>query len=324
VKRIRIIAIFAFLPSVFFVRSAFGAGGSDAGNGGGIAEKRLIFVYQNFEKYLDSCLLTSFCRLDEKEMHLLKDIRSGLIGERKTPQQIEFLSGKSQPDSFKIDGQVRIAKTGNEIGSKIYVNTDLLYWSSADGKVQSIDIPSSVSILAHEFGHHHGVKDHTFLDELGSKIQAFVLKQTEQSSIWNGDVQFTIIQNNIVRLDEDKKRLHDVDQVLIAYGEQLVDLTGKMLAAMRCPHKSESIKGLHIYNLHEERGIKLDNKVRIDRKPLRAWYILSCRTGEESDHGDLQISLGLRRDLKTKEPDFLLEESTFQQESCLKNPLTCK
>lgn len=306
--------------------SAKNGSGSDAGNGGGLAEKNVIFAYMNLEKYTDLCLESGLCRLTGPERALLTKIRGALSAEKAKEGQIIFRSEKEQPGFFEIEGQPRVAKTGNSVGDPIYVNTDLLYYP-VSGEMRAVDIPLSVSILVHELGHHQGVKDHAALDILGSKLQALLLTQSQRAEFWNGNAALITYQLNAVRRDEDKKKLNAVDQLLLENdwngGSELISLTEKVVAGIGCPGGSLKPLGIRFYNLHEERGVKFDKKNRLLTKPVQAWYILSCSPGAESDHGDVEIELGFKK-LLDGSFRFLPELTRVSQISCLKDVRACK
>ena len=317
------ILLFTLLALLTFSGAAHArVGGSDAGNGGGIAEKRLTFAYLNLERYLEFCLRGSMCRLSLDEINLLALIRTTLEDERRNPKQLQFVSGRETSDRFEIDGKVRIARTGDAVGSPILINTDLLYWTTTAGR-QALDMATAVSVLVHELGHHHSEKSHEKLDILGSKVQAIVKKQVLESVIWDGNISLQVVQFNLVRNDADKIKLHDIDQVLIESRDQFANLTHLVLEAVRCPNPAQSIKGLRIYNLHEERGMTYDAVTKIFTKPLRAWYVLSCEEGTQSDHGDLAITLALRRREGTNEPEFYPKQSQVRQIRCANDPNVC-
>ena len=308
------------------IAAAKNGSGSDAGNGGGLAEKNVTFAYMNLEKYADLCLGTGLCRLMSPEKDLLAKIRGALPAEKAKEGQIVFRSEKDKPGFFQIEGQLRVAKTGNSVGDPIYVNTDLLYYP-VSGEMRAVDIPLSVSILVHELGHHQGVKDHAALDVLGSKLQALLLTQSQRAEFWNGNAALITYQLNAVRRDEDKKKLNAVDQLLLENdwngGSELVSLTEKVLAGIRCPEGATKPLSIRFYNLHEERGVTFDKKNQILKKPVQAWYILSCSPGTESDHGNVEIELGFK-----KLPDgsfrFQPELTQVSQISCLKDVRVCK
>jgi hypothetical protein len=299
------------------------AGGSIAGNGGGIAEKQLDFAFDHLEEYLDFCLGTPLCGLNDDETKWAQAIRLSHSEEKSHGAVLQFRPGHAMPRFFSVDGRLRVAKTGDHIGDPIYLNVDLLYVETENKMQQAIDLPMAISILVHELGHHHGISDHDRLDRLGTKLQTFFLKQSLHSEIWNGDVVFTVLQFNPVHRDDDKNKLTQIDQILISYDSKLLNLTQEVLAAVRCPQIDERVRGLRIYNLHEDRGVRFDAKSQVTLKPLTAWYVLSCEEGKESDHGDLKMLLRLKRNQKTNKPEFILQGSEFKQVSCGQGASAC-
>ena len=321
----------ALTAILFAVSAAFAShrGGSEAGNGGGLAEKNVIFAYLNLEQYVDLCLGTGLCRINVGETEILTKIRAALPSEKTKEGQIVFHSEKKQPGLFKIDGQLRIAKTGDHVGDTIYVNTDLLYYP-VSGEMRALDIPLSVSLLIHELGHHQGVRDHAALDVLGSKLQTLLLTQSQRAEFWNGNAALITYQLNNVRRDADKKSIRTIDQLILendwSDGSELESLTEDVLSAVRCPDGKSKPQGLRLYNLHEERGVKFDEATHTLKKPIRGWYILSCGPGKESDHGNLEIELGFHKIDDTMEGSFrfLPKLTRITQISCFKDPRVCK
>lgn len=260
-------------------------------------------------------------------MRKYSSVKSGRLSPpKRRKKDSSFFDRKKQPGFFRIEGQIRVAKTGDGVGDPIYLNTDLLYFP-VSGEVRAADIPLCVSILAHELGHHQGVKDHALLDVLGSKLQSLLLMQSQRAEFWNGNAALITYQLNAVRTDADKKKLHVADQILLENdwngGSELVSLTDEVLAAIHCPTGETKPNGVRFYNLHEERGVKFNPKTQTLIKPVQAWYILGCAPGEESDHGNIEIELSFK-----KLPDgsfrFLHELTRVSQVSCLKDTRVCK
>lgn len=163
------------LSVLFLSLSAF-AGGDEVNNGGGIAEKNVMFAYKSLEKYIDLCLKAPSCKLNEVEINILSAIDISLAEERKAQRQIRFGSERAQPGSFILDGQLKVAKTGSQVGSPIYFNLDLLYSKNRLGQYEAISITDAVAILIHELGHHQNVPEHDVLDLLGAKVALFAQK----------------------------------------------------------------------------------------------------------------------------------------------------
>lgn len=131
------------------------------------ADSNFIFSYNNLDKFIGLCLTDSECDLDASQKDLLQAIASAIPEERKNTTQLVFVSAKERPGFFVLDGQIKVAKTYDDIGSSIYVNTDM---------IKGLEVVDAVAILIHELGHHHKIKDETVLDLLGLKV-AFYYQQ---------------------------------------------------------------------------------------------------------------------------------------------------
>jgi hypothetical protein len=297
------------------------AGGSEAGNGGGLAEKNLIYAQLHIAEYLDLCLQTNSCHLNTREKVLLEKISSSMPIELKT--HLQFRSEIKDPGFFIIDGLPRIAKTGNKIGDPIYINTDLLYQKSPNSSYQTADIPLAASILVHELGHHHGEMSHTELDQLGTKIQNLLLTHSLRAEFWNGNAALLTFQKNSVRSDEDKKHLHFIDRLVLENEQRLYELDEAILANLECPDRTQKPLGLRLYNVHEERGVTFDTKSQKLMKPVVVWYILSCNKGKESDHGNIRLELNFNKRID-KTFEFLPNQLVIKQESCFLFKTACK
>jgi hypothetical protein len=300
------------------------AGGSDAGNGGGLAEKNLLFAYGNLQSFIDLCLETSLCRTDATENDLLKKIKDSLDQERKAP--LDFRSDKATPDFFKIDGLIRVAKTGDNVGDPIFINQDLLYSTSPSGNEVAVDVPLATSILIHELGHHHGVKDHSALDRLGFKLQTLLLMHEERSEFWNGNAQLVVYQLNSVRSDADKKKISLIDQLVLENRSELYNLTGLLSEHMKCPISGSPAAfspGLRLYNVYGERGIRFDSKTGLLTKPMKGWFIQNCEKGKEWDHGDFTLLLTFKK-VGKEMFEFLPEKTRVTVTGCKERVEVCK
>jgi hypothetical protein len=163
------ITILAAIPA-----SAY-KGGDGTGNGGGLAEKNVVYAYVHLEDYLKGCVSSSECGLNSSENRLVQGLLSSLDEEQSVPDQLEFHS-ESEPgyrDFFLIDGQVKVARTGSEIGSTIYFNLDLIY-TRASGRLEPMGIAEAAGILTHELGHHQGQYSELALNTLAVKVQSHI------------------------------------------------------------------------------------------------------------------------------------------------------
>ena len=158
-------------------------GGDLVNNGGGIAERNVLFAYTNLEFSIGLCLDLESCHLSNREHSILKDIYSHLDEEKKNQNQIVFISELKYPGTFIIDGEMKAAATGSTIGSVIRVNTDLLYSIKEHEQIEALSVHEATAMLVHELGHHYGSFTHTELDLLGIKVSQHLNKSTYQTPL---------------------------------------------------------------------------------------------------------------------------------------------
>ena len=172
------------LLMVILASHANAGGGSEVGNGAGLAEVNFAFAYTNMGRYLDACLASSSCQVTEQEKVTLSYIKAALPLEqaRNAGHPLVFKSEQQESGFFVIDGLLRVAKTGDEVGSSIYVNLDLIYTNETNPP-QPAGVLTATAILIHELGHHQGIKNHQQLDLLGAKVHAFLVDHTRAGKI---------------------------------------------------------------------------------------------------------------------------------------------
>lgn len=132
-----------------------------------MAENNIAFAYTNVENFVNLCLLDSKCQLSTDQSVLLKKIANSLKREKRNARQLQFSSEKERPGFFTLDGELKVAKTFDDVGSEIYFNKDL---------IPNLTVIDAIAILVHEFGHHHGINDEEALDLLGLRV-AFYYQQ---------------------------------------------------------------------------------------------------------------------------------------------------
>ena len=248
--------------------------GSSAGNGGGIAEKNFHFAYSYLNRAIELCVDSpAACRLLPEQEDALRNIHTSLADGSETAQ-ILFSSEISNPGFFKIDGQIRVAKTGDHVGDPIYVNLDLIYTKGSGGRYTALDIPTASSVLVHELGHHQGIKDHQFLDQLGTRIQVLLLNKSQEIGFNPGNpgnpdlIQVTAIELN---------RINGFDQLLVAGSNDVSNITEIIQSNFKCSKPVNArLTGFWIKNLSWERGGSFDENTRIYRQPLQAWISPFC------------------------------------------------
>ena len=102
----------------------------EVNNGGGAAEGTLTYTFLNVGKYIDLCLSSDICQISEREKEILSQIKGSLEEEFAQEKPLIFISESSNPGTFIIDGEIKIAKTGSAVGGPIYFNLDLLYFKN--------------------------------------------------------------------------------------------------------------------------------------------------------------------------------------------------
>jgi hypothetical protein len=212
--------VFAPLPA--------NAGGDYVGNGGGLAEKNILFAWNNVAKYARLCLDVSSCRLSQAERELLADIEAAMKKELKSDDPIQFVSEKKQPGFFRIDGEIKVAKTGSKIGSVIYVNKDMIYTKNAFDQIEPMSIASALAMLIHEVGHHVSKASHEALDLLGVKVSMFLQNQIQTTPFlpWSDQISATIVQSTAMK---------SFPQILLNVGDEVLDMSQAFHDTVFCP-----------------------------------------------------------------------------------------
>lgn len=207
--------------------SAFARRGGDlVNNGGGIAEKNVFYAYEKLDKYIQICLKSDLCKLNDRQRGLLQQIFTNMPQE-KLSKQLIFASESKEPGTFIIDGLVRVAKTGSTVGSPIYVNSDLLYTKNEADSYDPVSIPEAVAILIHEMGHHYGNYTHEELDLIG--VRASLLLQQKFISTplipWNAEISAIVFNPNLVS---------SFPEVLLNVGDDVIDISAEYKDAVAC------------------------------------------------------------------------------------------
>lgn len=153
---------------LFLVALAWGFGNDWVGNGANLSESRFYMAYENLETYMQAGLRAKDSGLNDADRDLLSKMIETISNERhQNPAMLHFLP---QSPLFIIDGQIKIAVTGLNLSDPIYINKDRLQRFDAQNRLVDMSLLEAISILVHEFGHHQGVSDHSYLDRLGALV----------------------------------------------------------------------------------------------------------------------------------------------------------
>ncbi|GEM_PF-1789395 len=239
--------------------------GDTVGNGGGLLEAQVSFYYHNLAKHIISSFEQSFVNFDENENKVLLDILN-ILSDYEGEGKVIFLSEADYPDFFHLKGfdpAPRVAKTGFSSEFPIFINRDLAY--------RRMDNPRLwIGLLIHELGHQVGVGNHTFLEELGTKV-------INVSEVNKAEIEMTITEDLIVGLGYYNHDFVDgVPDLYVTYGEKLHRIEGWSNQGFRevCG-KGLYYGGVSISNLHwKDRG--LTDMVYDLRVTAGGWASVKC------------------------------------------------
>lgn len=207
-------------------KTALARGGDLVNNGGGIAEKNIVYAYEKLDKYIQLCLKAEACKLNESQKTLLNRILLNLPQEKQSAQLL-FSSERKAPGTFIIDRLVRVAKTGLSVGSPIYINSDLLYSKNEAGGYDPISLPEAVAILVHELGHHAGNHTHEDLDLLGVRVSMLLQQKFILTPLipWNSEVSASVLNSGAPS---------SYPEILLNVGDDIFDISKLYEQSVRC------------------------------------------------------------------------------------------
>ncbi len=227
-KPIQLSILMFILASAYLFPGLARGGGDSVNNGGGLAEKTIILAYSRLERFARLCLNSEQCKLNNHQHGVLSKIVENIPREPDAEHMLIFLSEKKNPGTFIIDGEVKVAKTGNHLGSPIYINTDLLYAKNPVGYYEALSFSEAIAILIHEVGHHYGYPNHTELDLLGVKVGGLLQQNVATTPLlpWNKSIMLTVIN------DFNEKSF---PTVLLNIGDLMYDLSDRVKSKLNCP-----------------------------------------------------------------------------------------
>lgn len=279
---------------IFLIQSAVWAGGSVIGNGAGIVENTFQFAYQNLHSTFSECITQAKCELTETETLLVKNMRKVIEINRSNENRILFVSEKNQPGFFKTadNENHRIAKTGLDAATPIYVNLDLLY--STDGK-PAFDYVTITSILVHELGHQTGETSHAKLDIIGSKIKKNILKKIQNHStvLSEEQIEVSIINRHF------PFRTSDISISWQNVGS--VTATKQALETVMCHNPNNTLAGIEILNGHFT-FLKKMTAEKSAHFGFGFWAVLTCysKESESFQQEQRQVQVEVNRELQIR------------------------
>lgn len=255
--------------------------GGEVGNGDGRGENNIAFAFQNLSSYIDACLNAPRCGITDVERNLLTAIRGGLVHEGR----LIYISPRANPAEGArfSDGQPspRVAVTGDSIGTPIYINTD---------RLDDLEVPTAVSILIHELGHHHGVSDHAVLDALGTKVN-LMLRAHSQSIRWNN------VTVNSYNLGSRPQILVSTSMQSPFNRDDTTEVSSELQTVLHCPWTGATLERYSVENLRW--GALSSNATGPAYGPRRSLVfevLMSCRltSGELLEWSGDEVTLPLQ------------------------------
>ncbi|MBT4791666.1 MAG: hypothetical protein HON90_08860 [Halobacteriovoraceae bacterium] len=248
-----VLIIFLVISTHSFARQEKGDG---VGNGAGLSENNFVFVYKNFSKYLQYAFLQPKLNFDQKELIILEKISKSLSKEYENKKQLQFIN---DPNTFKTPFPYeRIAVTWDDIGSEIYINKNLLYQTTT-GIPRVITISQVLSILLHEFGHHHGIgngeDNEYFLNQLGAKVAGALLNKIEKRNL-------NIAPNIYAQYINFNK--NSFATFKISDGRKFIDLSSALKNESRCPYSMDELIGVKVWQAHWTRNARLKRHLKLE------------------------------------------------------------
>jgi len=243
--------------------------GDVIGNGGGLAEQNFNYALVSLGAAIELCLNTGGVVPDSEEDQVLRRVGRALREEQAGGLRLHFVSEKEKPGTFLLDGEVRVAKTGDRVGDGIWINLDFLYGQNSSGQWEPMmGLPTMSAILVHELGHHLGIRDHQLLDRAGARVRRSLESDTLKASL-RPDQNLTLSVIN---------GLGDQGRVLWILEDSftVTDLSEQMARGVGCPLPSEVMENYRISNLYWERG-RIDTAQGVYLQPFRTWVKVSCR-----------------------------------------------
>jgi hypothetical protein len=275
--------------------------GDDVNNGAGVAERTILYAYTKMESYLKLCLTVESCKLKPSERELLEKILGALPAEYAVQNQIQFASEKESPGTFLINGEIKAAKTGTKIGSPIYFNRDLFTTKNIGNHFEPLSLSNAVSLLVHEFGHHHvGKFSEGDLDLMGVKVSMLLDQEIHQTPVFpnNRNINALVINDKVKTF---------YPEVLLFIGEEVIDISQRVKDASFCenslipnpiPDPSSPIAvrkptKLNYFNIHWDTFSEVDGQGVFQ---ILGNVIMDCGDEESNKSNQLKISFRVKMD----------------------------
>jgi hypothetical protein len=264
-----------YLFIFFFALTA--QAGQETRNGAGAAEQNFYYALNILKPLYKICLSSPKCLEESGQKGILKLIYENMDQELKNTQLLSFGSAAKNPELYTIDGEIKIAQTGLNIGSKIYINSDMIYTRTTGTLPIPYSVGQAISVLTHELAHHVPIMgQHEYLDNLGARLRVFYESNNQ-----------TIIKDNFLNTytaaDVSLSVFHESDQqsfLWLNVDDVVYDINEELKNKLKC-RDGFALKSYRIGRLtwdDEEWGQRRSDEVIY---PLDAQVVLSCAYNAE-------------------------------------------
>lgn len=252
---IKFTLIITFLITNILTSPAFSRG-DEVGNGSGLYENRTSYVFNSLDQFISQALI--YGELNSFDTDFLQNI----IVNFKAISKETKITFKKEDESFLIDGEYRIAMTGEDLSSKIIFNIDKLYLIPPIELTQTL-----ISILVHELGHKTGEHNHFYLDYIGGKVADRAIKN---STLYYTDIIEKTEYIEVVSFFDEELS----DRILFVSGDRTFDINTLIEEKNFCDGSYNA------FNFHKN----------TNTKSLEGLLLFKCNTPEGSTIQPIQIT----------------------------------
>ena len=128
-------------------------GGSNVGNGGGLAEAHIAYIFLSLDEFTQLCKSMPACGGTAEEIQYLDELVNQTRDERALVKP-RFKSSKDDPGFFLVNGVERSFRTEGAPGSEIWFNLDKIYVTDSSDVVKALPMTDLFQIALSAFAVH--------------------------------------------------------------------------------------------------------------------------------------------------------------------------
>jgi hypothetical protein len=238
--------------------------GSDIiGNGAGLAEQNITYLFRHLDRYLILGLNQGEF-LDSQQKEIVRKMLKLVLKNRFNDKALIFLNSNIFEDFFHdvLDPEERIAKTGFSSEFPIFFNINQVYRTGLANEVSSL-----LGILIHELGHQGGVASHHYLDELSADLR--MLFESFYSSV---SVDYEGLEFSFSHYKEHGRSA--IDRGVLSIGKKTFIPFSVNDSNYKCPNDGR----LHSMNWQNAHFLNLEKKKDEYTVKISVWAEITCST----------------------------------------------